>query len=304
VKILGVGAYAPERKLTNADLEQMVETSDEWIVSRTGIHTRHIVAPGQSDVDLAEAAARQAVRASGLAGDQIDVIICATFTVPRFVPSAAADIQQRLGIHEDIIAFDLNAACSGFVFALITAERLLRPGQRALVIGSEALSTVTDYQDRSTCVLFGDGAGAVVIEQDGAPFWSKTLVRGGDDALKSDPYIRMQGGEVFKFATRALNQTARDVIAQAGWQPQEVDCFICHQANLRILQNAAKQLEVGMDRFFVNVDEYGNTSAASVPLALAEAYQAGRLHNGDKVVLAGFGGGLTAGAAAFVWQGR
>jgi 3-oxoacyl-[acyl-carrier-protein] synthase-3 len=294
LSILGTGSAVPEYVLTNAEMEQMVDTSDEWIRSRTGIGERRI-AKTETSRELAGKAARAALEAAGIDAGEIAVVVCATFTQDMPVPSLAAWIQYDLGLPNNVIAFDLNAACSGFIFAMIAAQRMLEPGAAALVLGVERLSTVTDYTDRSTCVLFGDGAGAVVVRKDGAEFFNATYVDGTDASLSVNEHIFMDGQAVFRFAVETLPRGIETVIANAKITLDEIDAFICHQANQRIITSAAKRLGAPIERFFVNLEKYGNTSAASVPLALDEAARQGFIKRGDKIILSGFGGGLTAG---------
>jgi 3-oxoacyl-[acyl-carrier-protein] synthase-3 len=294
LRILGTGSAVPAYVLTNAELEQMVDTSDEWIRTRTGIGERRI-AKTETSRELAGVAARAALEAADIDPAEIAVVICATFTQDNPVPALAAWMQRDLGLSNNILAFDLNAACSGFIFALITAQRVLKPGEAALVLGIERLSSVTDYTDRKTCVLFGDGAGAVVVRRAGAEFSYATFVEGSDETLRVVDNIFMDGQAVFRFAIEKLTGSIEKVSAEAGVTLDEVDVFICHQANMRIITSAAARLGVPVERFFVNLEQYGNTSAASVPMALDEAVRTGFVKRGDKIILSGFGGGLSAG---------
>jgi len=307
MKIVGTGSSAPAKIMTNAEMATIVDTSDEWIVSRTGIHSRHY-AVDETVLSLASAAAENALEAAGAAGagagvDRSDIalVICATLTAKRRCPACACLLQRDLGLPENILAFDLNAACSGFIFALITAESLLRPGQHALVIGSETLTAVTDFTDRSTCVLFGDGAGAVVLAHSDEPLAWVASTTGDDTALVVEKHVVMDGNAVFQFAVPTLVRNIQEVCAKAQADSAQVDLFICHQANERIIKSAARRLGIPLERFFMNLAEYGNTSAASIPLALDEAVRTGALHTGMRVVLAGFGGGLTSGAVYLEW---
>jgi 3-oxoacyl-[acyl-carrier-protein] synthase-3 len=281
--------------MTNDDLANIVDTSAEWIVSRTGIQSRRI-ATDETTHSLALAAARRALEAARVDRARVTLVICATMTADQITPSLACCLQRDLGLREQLLAFDINAACSGFIYALISAQRLLDPGGVALVVGSETLSRVTDFTDRSTCVLFGDGAGAVVAEPAQLPFFWSTTAQGDGEAISVHEHIRMDGQTVFRFATRALSSRIREVVQKAGCGLAEIDRFICHQANRRIIAHAAQQLDVSMERFYLNLASYGNTSSASVPLALDEAVTEGCLARGQRVVLAGFGGGLTSGA--------
>jgi 3-oxoacyl-[acyl-carrier-protein] synthase-3 len=295
IRILGTGSAVPRRVVTNNDLMQVVDTSDEWITSRTGIRARRI-ASGETTSSLALAAARSALEAADIARARVTLVICATVTADQSTPSLACCLQRDLGLNERLLAFDVNAACSGFIYALITAQRLLDPTGTALVVGSETLSRIMDFTDRNTCVLFGDGAGAVVVEPAPLPFFWTSAVSGGDEALSIRECIRMDGQAVFRFATSALSARIREVVEKAGRRLAEIDRFICHQANSRIIANASRQLGVPLERFFLNLADYGNTSSASVPLALDEAVGEGQVLRGQRVVLAGFGGGLTSGA--------
>ncbi len=321
--IVGWGKYAPAKLLTNDELSKSVDTSDEWIFSRTGIHARHIAGPKDTAFSMGYAAARAALETADILPAEVDLIICATATPEHTFPSTASLIQDALGATR-AGAFDLSAGCAGFVYALSLASQVIQGGGHkvVLVIGSETLSRITDWKDRSTCVLFGDGAGAVVLkasEQRGGVLSS--LVRsdgsGGDllivpaggskmpaspeTVLRNQHTIQMNGREVFRFATRVVDKSTREVLEKAGLTLDDVDLFVPHQANLRIIQAAARELKVSEDRIFVNLENYGNTSSASVPLALCEAVERGRLSPGDYVVLIGFGAGLAWAAAAVQW---
>ncbi|MHB0938049.1 MAG: beta-ketoacyl-ACP synthase III [Armatimonadota bacterium] len=323
VGIVATGAFTPVRRLTNADLEQMVDTSDEWIRTRSGIRTRHIADPGTALSDLAVPAAQAALERAGLAPEEVDLVVMATVTGDVPVPSTASIVQHRLGASR-AAAFDLAAACSGFVYALSVAAPLVGVGQyrNAVVIGGDVLSRITDYTDRTTCVLFGDAAGAVVLQpvpeprgfmssylrSDGGGAGLLTVLAGGSRKPASletvqarEHYLRMAGNEVFKFAVRALEEAVLTALAQAGLTTADVSLVIPHQANLRIIEAAAKRLEIAEDRWAVNIQEYGCTSAASIPLAMTEAHQAGRIHEGDVIVLVAFGGGLTWAATVVRW---
>ena len=324
VRITGWGMYAPERRLTNADLERVVDTSDEWIVSRTGIRERRIAAAHETTATLAAIAGKRAIAVAGLQPDDIDVILVATLTPDYWMPSTGALVKEAIG-NTKAPAMDVAAACSGFVYAYSIADAYVRSGvfKNALVIGAETLSRFMDYSDRSTCILFGDGAGAVVVsasdqegggmqglemttDPDGAyMIWlpsggSRSPVSGGTLA-RGEHYVRMEGKETYRFATKTMATTALTAIARAGWNADEIDLFIPHQANVRIIESVAKGLGLPMDKMFVNLDRYGNTSAASVPIALSEAVDSGRIKIGDKVVLVAFGAGLTSGGIALEW---
>ncbi|HLT58775.1 MAG: ketoacyl-ACP synthase III [Limnochordales bacterium] len=324
--ILGVGFAVPERRLTNADLEKMVDTSDEWITTRTGIKERRIADDDTAASDLAVAAAQRALQQAQVDPADIDLVIVATVTGDYVFPSTACLVQDRLGIPR-AAAYDLAAGCSGFVYGLDQAWHGVRTGayRHALVIGSEILSRVTDWTDRSTCVLFGDGAGAVVVGPTAPGFGLLATYLGSDgsgadklyipaggsrrpltaEALaQREQYVRMCGNDVFKFAVRVIEEASLEVLRRAGLTPSDVNLFIPHQANIRIIDAAARRLGLDWERIVVNVDRYGNTSAASIPIALGEALEAGRIRPGDYIVTVGFGAGLTWGAAAMRWSGR
>jgi 3-oxoacyl-[acyl-carrier-protein] synthase-3 len=315
-RITGTGSYLPPRRLTNDDLARQlaargVETSDEWIVERTGIRARHFVDEGVHCSDLAVRAARQALEAAGVQAADIDLILVATSTPDMVFPSTACLVQQKLGIH-GCAAFDVQAVCSGFVYALTVADSMIRTGaaRRALVIGSEVFSRLLDFNDRTTCVLFGDGAGAVVLQGSDTPgllaselhadgrhvniLCTPGTVSGGQ--VLGDPVLKMDGPAVFKLAVGVLDDVARAVLAKADRTAADIDWLIPHQANIRIMQGTAKKLKMPMDKVVVTVHEHGNTSAASIPLALDQAVRDGRVKPGDTVMLEGVGGGFTWGA--------
>jgi 3-oxoacyl-[acyl-carrier-protein] synthase-3 len=313
--LLGTGGALPERVMTNADLERIVDTSDDWIVQRTGIRERRIAAEGETTADLAVAAAREALGRAGVAAREIDLVIVATSTPDRTFPATAVAVQRGLGIEKGA-AFDVQAVCSGFVYALTTADSLLRTGaaSRALVIGAETFSRILDWEDRTTCVLFGDGAGAVVLEArlsegPGGPgvlatrlrsdgrHEDKLYVDGGPSSTGTVGHLRMQGREVFRFAVGAITDVVDEVLREAGVTAADVDWFVPHQANRRIIEASAKKLGIPIERTVVTVERHGNTSAASIPLALAEAGRAGMIGPGDLVLLEAMGGGFTWGAA-------
>jgi 3-oxoacyl-[acyl-carrier-protein] synthase-3 len=317
VTITGLGAFAPERILDNAELERLVDTSNEWIIERTGIRERRIAADDQALTDIALPGCETALAQAGLSGKDIDLLIVATVTPDVSFPSSSAMLADKLGA-TDAAAYDLSAGCTGFVYALVQAYGMLASGvaQRALVVGGDLLSRILDWNDRSTVVLFGDGAGAVVLERSEQPgFLALDLGADGsggehlqlpgsgsrlyDDA---DKRVKMNGREVFKFATRILVQSAHDVLARAGHTIDDVDVYIPHQANVRIIDHATKKLGIPSDRVVINVDRYGNTSSGSIPLALAEAQADGRLQPGKLVLMTGMGAGLTWGSALMRWS--
>jgi 3-oxoacyl-[acyl-carrier-protein] synthase-3 len=323
VGVLGTGKYVPERILTNQELETMVETNDEWIVTRTGIRERRIAAEGQATSDLCYEAALIALSNAGITADQLDLIIVATITPDMAFPSTACILQEKLGAKK-AAAFDLSAACSGFVYGLANASNFIATGtyKHALIIGADCLSKITDYTDRNTCILFGDGAGAVVIGEvpEHRGFKSFELgadgtggpllkIEGGGSRNPSSQasidqrlhYIYMAGAEVFKFAVRIMGNAADEALRKAGWEKTDIDLLVPHQANMRIIQASLNRLELTDEKCMINLDKYGNMSAASIPVALAEAVEQGRLNEGDRLVLVGFGGGLTWGASALVW---
>jgi 3-oxoacyl-[acyl-carrier-protein] synthase-3 len=324
VAIAGLGMYVPERILTNVELESMVETNNDWIVSRTGIRERRIAAEGQATSDLAVPAALEALRVAGLAPTDLDLIIVATCTGDMgSFPATAAIVQDRLGAGK-IPAFDVAAVCSGFVYALDVASQYVAGGRydNVLVIGAEVLSKVVDWTDRNTCVLFGDGAGAVVVQPgiEGEGILGSILGADGSGACllnipaggtrnpltralidERQNFMMMKGREVFRFAVEIMGEAALQVLASVGLTADQVDLFVPHQANVRIIDAAAKRLGLPKEKVFVNVDRYGNTSAASVPLALCEAWRSGRIRPGDTVVTVGFGAGLTWGANVIKW---
>jgi len=323
VGIIGTGKYAPERILTNAELEQMVETNDEWIVTRTGIRERRIASPEQATSDLALAAAEEALKAAGITADQLDLIVVATITPDMAFPSVSCILQDKLGAKK-AAAYDLSAACSGFIYGLANAANFIATGtyQYALVIGAETLSRITDYTDRNTCILFGDGAGAVVIGRvpEGRGFKSFELgadgsggellkICGGgsrnpasaESLEKKLHYIHMDGRDVFKFAVRIMGSAAEEALRKAEMSKEDIDLLIPHQANIRIIESAINRLELPPEKCVTNLDRYGNVSAGSIPIALAEAVEQGRVKEGDCLVFVGFGGGLTWGASVLIW---
>jgi 3-oxoacyl-[acyl-carrier-protein] synthase III len=314
--ITGLGAYAPERVITNDELSKLVETSDEWIIERTGIRERRIAADDQALSDLCLPAAQTALDQAGLEGKDIDLIVVATVTPDMMFPSTSALLADRLGA-SDAAAYDLSAGCTGFMYAIVQAYGMVAAGlaQRALVVGGDVLSRILDWSDRSTVVLFGDGAGAVVLEpSDEAGFLAFEL--GADGAggehlwlpasgsrVFDDPdrFVKMNGREVFKFATRVLVDSAQAVLEREGTRVEDVDVYVPHQANVRIIDHATKKLGIPSERVVINVDRYGNTSSGSIPLALADAQADGRLKAGSLVLMTGMGAGLTWGSALMRW---
>ncbi len=319
VMVAGTGAYLPERILTNAELETMVETSDEWIVTRTGVRERHIARPDEASSDMALPAARAALAAAGLAADEVDLIIVGTVTPDMPFPSTACLLQSALGASR-ALCFDLSAACSGFLYSLETARGLLMSGlyKTALVVGVDKMSMVTDWEDRGTCILFGDGAGAVVLTHtathrgimsasvgsDGS-LGDLLMIPGGgsrnpastDTLAQRQHYVKMAGNNVFKHAVRCMTDAGKEAIEKAGISIDEVDWVIPHQANMRIVQAISERVAIPMERFIINLDRLGNTTAATVPLALDEAVRDGRIKRGDVLLMIVFGGGFTWGAA-------
>lgn len=323
VGIIGTGAYLPEKVLTNADLEKMVDTNDKWIVSRTVIRERRIASEKQASSDLAVEAGKQALESAGITAEELDLIIVSTVTPDMPFPATACLVQDRLGASK-AATFDLSAACTGFLYGLATGSQFIQTGlyRHVLVIGVDCLSRITDYTDRNTCVLFGDGAGAAVLGPvaEGEGFLSFEL--GGDgsggDLLKQSGggsrhpaskesveqrlhFISMNGREVFKFAVRVLGSSAEEALRKAGMTKEDVDFLIPHQANDRIIETAIHRLGLSRDKVVVNLDRYGNMSSASIPVALNEAYRSGRIKKGETLVLVGFGGGMTWGASVLKW---
>jgi 3-oxoacyl-[acyl-carrier-protein] synthase-3 len=313
-RIGGTGSYLPERILTNREIESIVDTSDQWIRDRTGIRQRHIVADDESTCDLAERAARSALESAGRRADEIDLVIVGTTTPDRIYPATACRLQSRLGIPEGP-AFDVQAVCTGFIYALGVAEKFIRTGtsRAALVVGADTHSRLLDWSDRGTCVLFGDGAGAVILEAADEPgvysthlhadgrFESLLYVDGGTPKgngviAQGNAYTKMRGNEVFKIAVRTLGRIVDEVLEANAMQRSDLDWLIPHQANIRIIEATARKLNMPMDRVVVTIEDHGNTSAASVPLAMDIAIRDGRIRRGDKLLLEAFGGGFTWGA--------
>ena len=322
-KIISTGSYLPEKILTNDDLSKFVDTSDEWIRSRSGIQSRHIAADGEETSDLAVMAAKRALEGAGLAATDIDLIVVATTTPDVVFPSTACIVQDKLGA-KNAAAFDIQAACTGFVYGLTTAAQFIMTGKykNVLVVGSEVLSKVTDWQDRNTCILFGDGAGAVVVSQvqkggittsflgaDGSGANLLELPAGGtkepadyDTVKNRRHYIKMNGNEVFKFAVKVFESSTRRVVEKANLTLDDIDLIIPHQANIRIIDAAVRRLKFPIERVMVNLDKYGNMSSASIPVAMHEAVRMGKIKKGDKIILVAFGAGLTWGAVLIEWN--
>jgi 3-oxoacyl-[acyl-carrier-protein] synthase-3 len=321
-KITGWGKYVPARIITNADLEKMVDTSDEWIVTRTGIRERHVVGPGETNSSMSVAAAGQALEIAGLTPRDVQLIIVATSSPDYLLPSVASQVQYQLGA--TCAAFTLTAGCTGFVYALATGHQYIAAGayDRVLIVGSEVISTFVNWEDRNTCVLFGDGAGAIVLEASSQPGGVQSFVLGSDGSgaeylimrgggcaypvshemiENKAMYIEMDGRQIFKFATRVIAEASLQAIGKAGLTLEDIDLLIPHQANLRIIELAAHHLGVPMEKMFVNLDRYGNTSAASIPIALVDALEEGRVQDGMNICMVGFGGGLTWAAAVVRW---
>jgi 3-oxoacyl-[acyl-carrier-protein] synthase-3 len=311
-RILGTGSYLPPQVVTNDDLAKRLETNDAWIRERTGIRARHIAEPSQTSSDLALEASRRALEAAGVAPGELDLIIVATSTPDYIFPSTACLLQAKLGAKGGA-AFDVQAVCSGFVYALATADSFIRSGnhQKALVVGAEVFSRILDWNDRGTCVLFGDGAGAVVLGASEKPGIHASVLRADGShagmlsvpgnvnrgAIAGSPFLQMDGQAVFKFAVRVLEESARETAARARMSLDEIDWLIPHQANVRILEAVARKLDLPRDKLAVTVDHHGNTSAASVPLALDEYVRAGRIRPGQRLMLQGVGGGFTWGSS-------
>lgn len=324
VGIIGVGSYVPEKIMTNQDLEKLVDTTDKWIVERTGIKERRIAEGHIATSDLAIKAAEQALIDAGITAKEIDLIIVATITPDMVFPAVACLVQDQLGA-VNAAAFDLSAGCSGFVYGLTVASQFISTGlyKKVLVIGAETLSKFLDWTDRNSCVIFGDGAGAAVLSEVENGYGILGVEMGADgsgaDHLKAPAggsrlpastqtvqdrlhYLQMNGSEVFKFAIKIMSKAATKSLKKAGLDYRAIDCLIPHQANMRIIQSAAKRLKVPMEKVVVSVDKYGNTSAASIPIALTEAIQAGKINKGDIVVLVGFGAGLTWASCVIKWS--
>jgi len=311
-KIIGTGSYLPEKVVTNSDLEKMIETSDEWIQARTGIKQRHVAAEGQYTSDLAYEASKKAIKAAGIRAKDLDLIVVGTTTPDLVFPSTACLLQSKLGIKE-IGTFDVNAACSGFIYALSVADKFIKSGthKNILVVGAETLTRILNWEDRTTAVLFGDGAGAAVITASKEPGILSTHIHATGDYAEllntnvgpstgfkeEDIAISMKGNEVFKVAVKTLGRIVDETLKHNKMDKSEIDWLVPHQANLRIISATAKKLKMSMDNVVVNVDKTGNTSAASVPMALDEAIRSGKIQRGQTVLLEAFGGGFTWGSA-------
>lgn len=315
-RIVGTGSYLPERTVTNNDLASVVDTSDEWIASRTGIRERHYAAENQDASDLALIAAQRAMKAASVRASQIDLIIVATSTPDMIFPATACILQDKLGVKQ-CVAFDVQAVCAGFVYGLATAEKFIRTGAAkcALVVGAEVFSRIMNWQDRGTCVLFGDGAGAVIMTASTVPGLLSTHLHADgshrnalcapgtveNGKVRGSPFLKMDGGAVYKFAVKAFEEVAWEALHANGLGSEEIDWFVCHQANQRIIMHAAKKLSLPDEKVVLTVDKHGNTSAASIPLALDTAVRDGRIKPGDMVLLAALGGGFAWGAAMLKW---
>ena len=324
VKIKGVGSYVPQRVVTNYDLSKLVDTNNEWIIDRTGISERRI-SEGEDTSIIAAKASEEAIKDAKISGEELDLIIVATITPDSFTPSVACNLQKILGA-KNATAFDINAACTGFIYALEVAESLLKTGRynKALVVGAETLSKIVDWTDRSTCVLFGDGGGAAILaaedgEENSGILGTYSISDGekGDaltayandvvnpfikgDIENRNKYVKMNGREVFRFATKAMVNSVEEVLKNTGYTLEDVDYVIPHQANLRIIDYAARKLNMPIEKFYTNLGNYGNTSSASVPIALDGIYKEGKITKGNIVILVGFGGGLTCGATLIKW---
>lgn len=315
-RIAGTGSYLPERILTNHDLEKMVDTTAQWIVDRTGIHERHIAAENELTSDLALQACKQAIHAAGIDTQEIDLIIVATTTPDLVFPSTACILQSKLGIENGAAAFDIQAVCSGFVYALTIADKFIRSGQNkcALVVGAETLSRITDWSDRSNCILWGDGAGAVILKASEEPGIISThihadgsykdllRVSGGVSAgMNENTFMQMEGNAVFKVAVNTLDAIVDETLAANNMQKSDINWLVPHQANVRIISATAKKLGMSMDNVVLTVAHHGNTSAASVPLALDTAVRDGRIKAGEIILMEAFGGGFTWGSALVKW---
>jgi 3-oxoacyl-[acyl-carrier-protein] synthase III len=314
-RIAGTGRYLPEKVLTNFDLEKMVETNDQWIRDRTGIERRHIAADGETTCDLCEHAARNAMEMAGVGPDDIDLIIVGTTTPDQIFPNVGCLLQERLG-NRGVPAIGLEAACSGFIYGLSIADKFIRTGsaKRALVVGAETLSRFVDWTDRSTCVLFGDGAGAVVLEASDEPgilsthihadggykdllYFPSGVSKGFNDLKSGKDFVQMKGNEVYRVAITTLHRIAKETLEHNGMSCDDIDWLVPHQANLRIIEATAKKLKMPMERVILTVQDHGNTSAASVPMALDVAIRDGRIQRGQTLMLEAFGGGFTWGSA-------
>jgi 3-oxoacyl-[acyl-carrier-protein] synthase-3 len=317
VSLLGIGSYVPERVMTNDEIAAMVETSDEWIAQRTGIRERRIAAPHESSASLGAEAAQRAIESAGIDPGQLDLIVAATASPDYYFPATASLIGERIGA-DNVAGYDLSAACTGFIYALAQGYSQIASGlaETVLVVGTEVFSRLLDWSDRSTCILFGDGAGAVVLRRDDGARGLRGFELGADgkgacllsvaaaghsETEPAGPYVQMNGPEVYKFATRVVVESSERCLLAAGLTVADVDVFVPHQANRRIIDHAARRLGLDEKRVFSNVDRYGNTSAGSIPICLDEAWRAGRIKAGDIVLMVGFGGGLAWGSCVMEW---
>ncbi len=326
IGIIGTGSFLPEKILTNCDLEKIVETSDEWITTRTGIKERRIIADDMVSSDMAIEASKKALEDAGLDPLDVDLIILATMTSDMITPSTACVVQDKLGC-KNAAAFDISAACSGFIYGLSVAYGLIKSGvyKNVLLVATEAMSRILDWEDRGTCILFGDGAGAAVISEvpkgrgilamelgsDGSGRDSLLIPSGGtaspmthEKLDNKEQYLKMEGSEVFKFAVRKIDETCKNLLEKCEFSSDDIDLFIPHQANTRIIDSAVKKLKIPREKTFVNLNKYGNMSAASIPVALDEALKEGKIKDGDNILLVGFGGGLTWGSSILKWYGK
>ncbi|MFW5781794.1 MAG: beta-ketoacyl-ACP synthase III [Candidatus Muiribacteriaceae bacterium] len=323
VKITGTGRYLPEKEVSNFDLEKIVDTSNDWIVSRSGIHNRRFVSEEQATSDMAIAASETALRKAGAKPEEIDMIICGTYTPDHIFPSTACIIQGKIGAH-NAWAYDINAACSGFVYSLITASQFIKTGahKKILVIGADTSSRILDFEDRTSCVLFGDGAGAVVVEAcdegEGVIDWVAGAIGTGYEHIimpaggsrkpashetvdAREHFFRMNGKEVFKFSTRALPDMISQILERNSLRSDDIRLLIPHQANIRIIESGARKVGIAKENIFIDLDKFGNTVAGTIPIALDEALEQGRIKKGDNVILSGFGGGLTYASLLIKW---
>lgn len=306
--IIGTGKYVPDNTVTNDDLSKIVDTNDEWIVTRTGIKRRHFVTK-ENNLDMSYEAAMQAIEDAGIDKNDIGAVVLSTVRADRLIPSEACMLQSKLGLSEDIPCFDINAACSGFIYGMTIARGLLIQNEKryALVVGCEALSKLLDMSDRGTCILFGDGAGAAIVElSDKHMYYSVLGSRGNDKVLfcgnsPKEQYVRMDGSEVFRFAVSTVPRVVDSLLDKLELSADDIDMYVCHQANRRIIESVAKKLKQSMDKFYINLDEYGNTSSASIPIALREMSEKNILKPGMRIIMVGFGAGLTWGGAYIEW---
>lgn len=309
LKIKGIGHFAPSQIVTNDDLSKIVDTSDEWITTRTGIKNRHFVEE-ETNLDLAYKAAKMAIENAGINVEDIDICVVATFTGDYKFPTVSCLLQSKLGLRENIPCFDLSAACSGFIYGLQTVYGMLMASSKryGLLIGSETISKFLDMKDRSTCILFGDGAGAAVVELTDEKNFKALLGASGNSELlycnnerETDQCLKMDGNQVFRFAVKKIPECINDILKESGNSIEDVDYVVCHQANKRIIEYVAKKMKQPLEKFYMNVEEYGNTSAASIPIALSEMSEKGLLKSGMKIICVGFGAGLTWGSAIIEW---